>query len=433
VSRVSRPGRTLALLSLVLAVRPGFAAQPAAHPPADTSTSAYTVSGLRVIHRVNPASDVVAVRLYLLGGTRQLTAATAGIETFLLRAVAFEHRRARARTGCIPTLEPHADWTVAGFVCLTRDLDSAWAAFVGALVHPTLSDAAIARARDELLSAARRRYSDPELRIRQIARWAAFADHPYYLDPEGLEESLSALTRADLERYAEQQLVTSRMLLVVVGDVTRAAIESLVEATLGRLPRSDYVWTLPPRVRTKQGRWLIEHRPLATNYILGYFVGPSPMDSDYHAFTLAIALLSSGVGHAVRTRKSLSYAAYAPFLDQAIPAGGLYASTPEPDEVYPIMLQQIELLQSAELAYFPWARFLDHFTLDQLAQQMTTDSQAEALARAQLYFGDHSAADRYLRRLKAVHRVEVRAAAVKYMKNLQLAYLGDTTRMRGNW
>src|SRR3989454_4416971 len=34
---------------------------------------AYEVSGLRVIQRINRASAVVAVRLYLLGGTRQVT------------------------------------------------------------------------------------------------------------------------------------------------------------------------------------------------------------------------------------------------------------------------------------------------------------------------------------------------------------------------
>jgi hypothetical protein len=52
---------------------------------ADTLTTTYTVSGVRVIHRRTNTS-IVAANLYLLGGVRQLTAATAGIETFLLAA-----------------------------------------------------------------------------------------------------------------------------------------------------------------------------------------------------------------------------------------------------------------------------------------------------------------------------------------------------------
>src|SRR5437667_8938105 len=46
----------------------------------DTLTASYQVSGVRVIQRVNPATDVVAVRLYLLGGTRQLTEQATGDE-----------------------------------------------------------------------------------------------------------------------------------------------------------------------------------------------------------------------------------------------------------------------------------------------------------------------------------------------------------------
>src|SRR2546426_3868349 len=52
-------------------------------PPRSTLfpyTTLFRSSGVRVIQRVNPATDVVAVRLYLLGGTRQLTERTAGIE-----------------------------------------------------------------------------------------------------------------------------------------------------------------------------------------------------------------------------------------------------------------------------------------------------------------------------------------------------------------
>src|SRR2546430_17444635 len=89
----------------------------------DTLTTSYQVSGVRVIQRVNLATDVVAVRLYLLGGTRQLTERTAGIEALFLRAAAYgtaqfkddEARRALDRTGCGVALDPDLDWTVFGF------------------------------------------------------------------------------------------------------------------------------------------------------------------------------------------------------------------------------------------------------------------------------------------------------------------------------
>src|SRR3989440_2269402 len=54
------------------------------------------------------------------------------------------------------------------------------------------------------------------------------------------------------------------------------------------------------------------------------------------------ALLSSGLNSAIRTERGLSYAAYAPYDECAIPVGGVYASTPKPDKVLPLMLRSEE-------------------------------------------------------------------------------------------
>jgi zinc protease len=432
----------LALLAVVLGT--GVMQAPGGRAvPADT-TIAYDASGLRVIHRAIPGREIVAVRLYLLGGTRQLTDTTQGIEALVLRAAAHEFGPAMARTGSRTILEPTADWTVTGFLGLTDDLGSAWAAFARmltgpALAFPDLSNAAIGRAREIMLAAARRRYSHPDLRIHTIANWATFEGHPYALDPEGTDQSLAALDRAALERYALDQFVTSRMLLVIVANVSRTHVDSLVASTLGRLPRGDYRWTLPPPVPRRPSRWRIEQRALPTNYILGYFTGPDPRHRDYFAFYVASRLLSSRLQYAVRTERSLAYAAYGPFLDHAIPVSGLYASTSEPAEVYPLMLGEIRWLQyegtgSAFVeASRDLSRFLDQFVLDQLAQEVTSDAQADALGRAELLFGDHRMADEFVRRLRRVNVSDVRRAATRYMRDIQFAFLGDRTRMHGRW
>ena len=59
---------------------------PAITSPTDTLTSKFMVAGIPVILRRVSANNVVAANLYLLGGTRQLTAANQGIETLLLEA-----------------------------------------------------------------------------------------------------------------------------------------------------------------------------------------------------------------------------------------------------------------------------------------------------------------------------------------------------------
>ena len=409
--------------------------------PADTTTTSYVVSGVRVIQRSSQAHDVVAMRLYLLGGTRQLTERTAGIEPLLLRAAAYgteqfpgdEARRALARTGAVTVIEPELDWTVCGFTVLAGDLDAAWRVFADRIMHPTLAEQDVAQARARLLTEAHRRYTEPDERLHALAMQALFADHPYALDPSGTETSLAGLTGADLKAYLRDQVVTSRMLLAVVGNVTRAHVESLVTATLGQLPPGDYRWVLPPTAPPRKAHWLIQQRPIPTTYMLGLFAGPSATSRQYWAFRVATALLSSRLHSAIRTERGLSYAAYAPYLEAAIPVGGAYVSTPKPDQVLPLMIQQVEELEGRELDFFVLSRFIDGFGFEYLAENATAPGQADFLARAELYLGSYRVGDEFVKRLHDVSPSDVRRVAAGYMTAIQFAYLGDTTRMHGHW
>ncbi len=433
-------GLTLGLVVLLGATGTGRA--PRARPPGpDTLTMAYDVSGLHVIQRVSRATDIVAARLYLLGGTRQLTEATAGIEALLLDASGYgtthypgdEARRRMARTGSVVQIDAGADWSEFGFTGLAQDFDAAWDVLAERIMQPTLSAQAIGQARNRLVTSAHTRYTDPDERIHVIAMQAMFPDHPYSLDPEGTEASLRGITAEQVRAYARDQLVTSRMLLVIVGNVERAHAESLVAATLGRLPHGDYQWTLPPPPPKIASRWLVEHRLIPTNYILCYFAGPPPTERSYWSFRVATALLSSQLHYQVRVQRSLSYAAYAPFIDRAVPIGGAYASTAKPDQVLPLMQDAVRTLQGSEIDYFVLSRFLDSYTFDYLAENATAADQADFLARAELYLGGYRRGDEFVKRMRGVSPTDVMTAANMYMSKLQYAYLGDTTRMKGRW
>jgi len=407
----------------------------------DTLTASYQVSGVRVIQRVNPATDVVAVRLYLLGGTRQLTERTAGIEALFLRAAAYgtaqfkddEARRALDRTGCVVALDPDLDWTVFGFTGLAEDLDAAWRPFADRLTHPTLSDAAVAQARAKLLSEAHRRYTEPDERLRVLAMRALFRDHPYALDPSGTETSLAAITPDDVRTYVREQVVASRMMLVVVGNVLRAHVESLVTATIAQLPHGQYQWTLPPPAPSQDVHyWLIEDRPFPTAYLLGLFSGPPPTSHDYWSFRVAAALLSSRLFTTVRIQRSLSYAAFVPYVDAAIPIAGVYVSTPKPAEVRVLVANQIVALMGIP-DNVGLGRFIDNFRFDYLAENATAASQAEFLARAELYLGSYRLGDDFMKRLHGVSPRDIRVMASQYMTRIQYSYLGDSSRMHGRW
>lgn len=403
----------------------------------DTLTTTYSVNGLPVVHRRNTANDVVAVHLYLLGGTRQLTARTAGIETMLLAASEYGTakyprdalRRTTARTGSEIVIDPDVDWTMFGFRGIRQELDSTWSVWAERVMHPTLDEQSVSLVRNQLLTSARQRRITPDALVRVLADSASFSGHPYALDPVGTEASLAAITVDDLKKYHKEQFVTSRMLLAVSGNVAREQIEKLVGATLATLPRGNYQWQMPPNVPQRATSLTSVNRPLPTNYLIGYFTGPPASSADYPAFRVAMALLSSSLHRVIREERSLSYAAYAPVLDRAITSGAVYATTVSPDQVLPLMRAQIERLQRDWLQAAGLREYVEQFITDYWNDNETNAGQAESLARAQLYRGDYRVAGRFMDEIRRVSPDDVRRVARTYMRNIQFAYVGDPARV----
>ena len=413
---------------------------PAPPAPADSTTTDYVVGGVHVIQRQTPANDVVAVDLYLLGGAQQLTAGTAGIEALALRAAEYgtdryrgrAWQRARAKTGSVFIVQPTSDWTVVGFRGLAEQFDSSWALLADGLLHPTLDSSTVAVARQRMILSARARDISPDGALRLLADSVAFTGHPYGLEPEGTEASLATLAPAVLQRYAREQYVTSRMLLIIVGNVPRAAVEAVVKGTLGALPSGSYTWHPPAPVAPRAAPSLtIVQRTTATNYLLGYFQGPPITSREYSAFELATYLLGARLSNAIRQERSLSYAASAPFLGRALATGGVYVSSPSPEEVLPIVRSELDSMRTTEVSPRGFDYFIRQFVTRSLVAKGSNAAQAAALAEAQIYEGDYRKASAERAPFSDVSPYKLELAADKYMRNTQFVYLGDTTRIRG--
>jgi zinc protease len=402
----------------------------------DTATTRFEVAGVRVVLRRNTASDVVAANLYLLGGTQQLTPRTAGIETLLLATSERGTRRysrealqrAMAQTGSVITIGPSEDWTLFSLRALRGALDSSWAVFADRIVAPKLEPADVEIVRAQLLAAARQRRDQPDAEVTHIADSLAFSGHPYALDPEGTEESLAGTTAEQLRQYHAAHMVTSRMLLVVVGNVDRPAVERLVRGTLGQLPAGRYAWTPPPPPATRRAIALVR-RDLPTNYILAYYAGPPANHPDYPALRVASAVLSGSLFSEIRSRRNLTYAVDAPFIERAIATGGLYVTTVSPDTTLALMRRELDLLKAELLDRQALQRLVQRFITDYYLRNETNADQATALARAELYEGDYRAASRLVDRLRQVTPEDVRRVARRYMRDFQFAYVGDTGRV----
>jgi zinc protease len=403
----------------------------------DSLTTAYEVGGIRVIHRLTPANDVVAANVYLLGGVRQITDDNAGIEPLLLEAsdrgtreyAGDKVRTMLSRLGSTIVVDPETDWTMFGLRATRDGFDSTWSVLASRLMHPTLDSAQVQLVRGQLLAAVRQRGDNPDALVSFIADSFAFAGHPYARSTLGTERSLDRLTVASLKRYHVEQLVKSRMLVVIVGNVGRPQVENLITRTLAKLPTGNYKWTLPDTLPVRGAGFAIERRSLPTNYILGYYLGPPAGSKDYQALRVAAAVLSGQLFAEIRSRRNLTYAVDAPFVERAIASGGLYVTTVSPDTTLALMRQQVTALQQGTIDREALERLVQQFITEYFLNNETNAEQANFLARAQLYRGDFRVADLFVDELREVSPEDVQRVARRYMRDVRFAYVGDSLRL----
>ena len=400
-------------------------------------TTSFDVSGVHVILRQNSANNVVAANLYLLGGARQVTEANAGIEPILLdvsergtrQYPKNALRRAMAKLGSEIVIAPSADWTMFGIRSSTEVFDSTWSIFADRVMHPTLVKSEIGVVKAQYLSGIRQRRDDPDALADLLADSITFVGHPYAVSVGGNEQSIQAIDSAALRDYQRTQFVTSRMLLVVVGNIDRAHIERLVNKSIGQLPRGSYGWTAPPRVPESQTAVVIARRQLPTNYILGYYSGPLAKGEDYQALRVATSVLTGRMFAEIRTRQNLTYDVHAPFVDRAATVGGLYVSTVSPDTTLKLMRAAVVDLQQGMLDPAGLKQLEEQFITEYFLDNETNAAQADFLARSQLYGGDYREADRFVDELKSVTPEAVQRVARKYMKGFRFAYVGDPSKL----
>src|SRR5207253_7394969 len=108
----------------------------------------------------------------------------------------------------------------------------------------------------------------------QSLQLTTYKDHAYAVEPYGSAESLAKFTVEDLRAYHRRIMQSSRLLLVLVGDLDVYSVRSRALAAFGQLPRGDYKTAVAAPLKFEVPAVTIEQRRLPTNYIQGVFAGP---------------------------------------------------------------------------------------------------------------------------------------------------------------
>lgn len=404
-------------------------------PTADVSE--FTVAGIPVIFKAVQANDVVAVRLYLKGGSANLSPATAGIESFIAelgeRGTEKYDKDAfaalAARTGTSIGGNAAYDYSVFVAQGVRQHWDAMWDLFTQATIRPTFPPAEVEIVRGQLLNAIKQQQDNPDSYLALLGDSVVYAGHAYAALPFGTATSVAALTRDQLMEWRRTRMTRENLLLVVVGNVSRADLESKIAASFGQLPeRGGTAVMLRPLVPITKDVLVIE-RQLPTNYIAGYYAAPAPSEADYAAFRVASSILSDRLFEEVRTKRNLSYAVAARIFDRRSNVGQIYVTAVSPDTTLRVMLSEIRRMQTEPVPADIVGERVSVLVTQYWLGQETNMNQAAQLGVFELVGGGWENLYTYANRLRAVTPADIQRVAQQYMRNARFVVIGDPAKI----
>jgi zinc protease len=321
------------------------------------------------------------------------------------------------------------DFSYGSLRCIKPHFAKSWDIFADVILDPTLDPNEVELAREQILTGIRQRKDNPDSHLRLIGDEMFFKGHAYALDPTGTEESVSKLTIEQMRQYLKENIVTSKLLLVVVGDVDKADLQKKVADAFGKLPKGNYKPQFPAMVKHAGVDLQTQQQSLPTNYIIGYFAAPSIREADYYPMSMAMSVLQQRVWEEVRTKRNLSYAPSAFFQNMFANCANLYVTAVQPDTTIKVMLAEVKRLQSEPISAKELRDKINVFLTSYYLQNETNASQAAFLARYELAGLGWQQSEKFVDNMKKVTPEQVRQVAQKYINNIQFVVIGDPAKI----
>jgi predicted Zn-dependent peptidase len=411
-------------------------AQTATSP--DKSITEFDVNGLKVIFKRRPSSPTVSAGLFTRGGVKNQTAQNAGIETLTLTTATEASakfprdvlRKELARTGSTISAGSLYDFGIVSLSSTRQNFDKTWEIYTDIVLNPAFKQEDFQLAKERLLTGLRNQSVSPDSSLDVLQDKVVYANHPYSTEPNGTIESVGNLKIEDLRLFHKNLLQTSRLLLVIVGDLDPQAVQKQITASFGKLPRGDYKEPPVPRISFAQPTVDVTARTIPTNYVKGIFAAPSLAEPDYYAMRVAMTILQSRVYNEVRTKRNLSYAPNAEMGENAANTANIYVTAVDANQSVSLMLKEIESMKNGLLEDDGFMGVPGYFLTTYYINQETNAAQVLELARYELIGGGWRNSLIFLDKIREVTAKDVQAVSQKYMKNIRFVVVGDPAAVR---
>lgn len=393
----------------------------------------FEVNGLKVIFKQNTSNDIVSANMYFKGGVTNLTEKQAGLEAITLDVSSKATKNypkdklnaALERMNSQINSSSNDDFSSVSLLCVKQNFDESWKIFTDVILNPSFNEEDLNLEREKLISAVKQVNDNPDALLQKEVSHEFYVDHPYSIEVNGTEETLSSFTTGDLKAYHSGMLETSRMLLVVVGNTTLSDLKSMVNNSFGSIKKGSYVTKMPPEVEMSEPSLKVVYRELPTNYIQGTYSAPERGTDEGYTMLIASSILRDRVFEEVRTKRSLSYAPAAFYRASFSNYGAIYVTAVNPDTTIKVMINELQKMKDEPISEKELTNKIRQFLTGYYMGNETNQSQANGLAFYELAGIGYKQAVKFIDNVNKVTAADIQKAAQKYMKNLQFVLIGN--------
>ncbi len=398
----------------------------------------FNVDGIDVLLRECPEAPSVTTVMYIKGGTSAMSKDEfASSEYFAIRLVPESgtqftpkayFRRSTLRMGTAFAGADGRDFSAVTMRCIREHFDTSWKFFSEILVHPKIDQTEFDNFKRNALLSYQSGRNNPDALSRIVLVSIYWRYHPY--GKRLTRENMEPQTTEHLLSYYKSLMVKSRLLLVVVGSITRKELEQKMRSTgLTSLPQGEYTPPLipfPAKAFSAGAYFPQIDRQLPTNYVVCYHTIPNKGDSDYYAYVRLRNFMGGFLFQHLRVQSNLAYAPNNEDIDGRAAVEMISFQTPYVDSAVKIFYNDVDFFQKNLILESAIRSGVAKWATSNYLKQETTIEQAGALGQAQLLTGSWRNAFLSFDKLANVKAEDIVRVAKTYYRNFNWVVVGNT-------
>ena len=392
-------------------------------------------NGLTVLATENRAAPVVAVRVYVRTGSIYEGKYLGAGLSHLFEHNLFEGTATQDKTQLNDELQAiggqsnaYTSYDVTAYHVTTAKpyFERATAVLADMMRHSTFPDKEVKVQQGVIHNEMNLGEDNPDRALSELFDQTAFRVHPVRYPIIGFPAQFDALTRDDILGYYKSHYTPENTIVSVAGDVSAKTIFATVKKEFGDWPRgAAQTPVLPTEPPQNAPRSATEQMAVSQTYLqMGWHTIPLQSPDLYALDTLAQIL---GGGDSSRLQREILQ------RENLVNSIGAYSGTPDYDagifainatmppqnlaKVEAAIKNQVALIKQNGVTQAELERAQRQIKTSFVFGAMGVENQAEQAAMDELGTGDPNYSKRYVERIGAVTAPQVKAMALKYLKD----------------